>query len=262
MTTIVGACQADVVTSASGREWTRRGLLGACVIAASAASAQALSQSGKVRVLLITGGHGHEPSFYSIFENQPALTVDVDQHPGALRTDPTQHYDVIALYDLVQVDDVADAKRQNLQRFVESGKGLVVLHHALCSYNAWDWWWRQVVGARYLENLDGNAQASTYKHGEHLSITPVGTHPVLKGIQAFEVTDETYKGMWISPSNKVLLKTDNPTSDGPLAWISAYEKSRVVVIQPGHGREAHTHPEYRRLVQNALLWAAASQGQA
>jgi type 1 glutamine amidotransferase len=61
--------------------------------------------------------------------------------------------------------------------------------------------------------------------------------------------------MWISPENKVLLRTDDPTSDGPVAWISPYQKSRVIVIQLGHDRLAHEHPAYRDLVKNAILWA-------
>ena len=66
--------------------------------------------------------------------------------------------------------------------------------------------------------------------------------------------------MWISPQNTVLLTTTNPLSDGPLAWISGYAKSRVVAIQLGHGREAHLEPGYRALVRNAICvvgWPAA-----
>src|SRR5258706_15060096 len=115
---------------------------------------------------------------------------------------------------MLQLSDIEEARRENLQAFVESGgKGLVILHHAVCSYNSWDWWWRDVAGVRYLPT-------STYKHDEKLKIWPALAHPVLRGIEAMEMTDETYKGMWISPSNKVLLTTDNPTSDGPVAWVS------------------------------------------
>ena len=73
--------------------------------------------------------------------------------------------------------------------------------------------------------------------------------------------DETYKGMWISPDVKVLLKTDNPTSDGPVAWISPYAKSRVVYIQLGHGETAHLHPGYGTLVQDAIRWSAGRIGE-
>jgi len=38
-------------------------------------------------------------------------------------------YDVLVLYDLADVTDTAE--RAALRRFVESGKGVVVLHHAI-----------------------------------------------------------------------------------------------------------------------------------
>ncbi|MFN0170058.1 MAG: ThuA domain-containing protein [Bryobacteraceae bacterium] len=46
------------------------------------------------------------------------------------------------------------------------------------------------------------------------------------------------------------------TADGPLAWISGYKKSRVVVIQLGHSSDSHRHPQFRQLVWNAIEWAA------
>ena len=240
----------------SGARWTRRRWLGASALSAPILSAQTRPQRRPIRVLLVTGGHDHEPSFYSLFEKQDGMLVNVDPHPGAYRAEFVPRYDVLVLYDLVQVDQIDTARREHLQKFVESGKGLVVLHHALCSYNQWEWWWRDVVGARYLENAQENMPASSYKHDENLTITPVRAHPILTGIGVMQMTDETYRGMWMSRTNTVLLKVDNPTSDGPVTWISAYQKSRVVAIQPGHGRQAHLHPDYQRLVRNAVFWAA------
>jgi type 1 glutamine amidotransferase len=75
------------------------------------------------------------------------------------------------------------------------------------------------------------------------------------------INDETYKGMWISPQVIVILKTDNPTSDGPVAWVSPFKDSRVVFIQLGHGELAHRHAGYRRLVRNAILWSGGRLGQ-
>ncbi len=95
---------------------------------------------------------------------------------------------------------------------------------------------------------------STFLHDQELFVEPVAKHPVLAGINRMHLQDETYKGMWISPKVTVLLKTNNPTADGPLAWISPYEKSRVVYIQLGHDQQAHLHPGYRKVVHNAILW--------
>lgn len=251
---------ATILSPDSRSTWTRRECLRLGSVAAATVGSLHAAPSGSVRVLLVTGGHGHEPSFYSIFDAQadsdaqPRMTVNVEPHPFAFRSDFTRGYDVLALYDMVQFDEIEEARRRNLQKFVESGKGVVILHHALCSYNSWEWWWRSVAGVRYLQKPDGAQTASTYRHDENLRIRPASDHPVLAGVGPMEFVDETYKRMWMSPTNKVLLTTDNPTSDGPVAWVSAYEKSRVVVIQPGHGREAHLHPGYRRLVRNAVLW--------
>lgn len=66
--------------------------------------------------------------------------------------------------------------------------------------------------------------------------------------------------MWISPKVQVILKTNHPTSDGPVAWVSPFKDSRVVYIQLGHGELAHRNAGYRRLVHNAILWAGNRLG--
>jgi hypothetical protein len=133
---------------------------------------------------------------------------------------------------------------------------MVVLHHAIADYPAWDWWSREVVGGKYLLKAEGGMPASTFLHDQELFVEPVGSHPILSGINRMHLWDETYKGMWISPNVTVLLRTDNRTSDGPVAWVSPYEKSRVVYIQLGHDQLAHQHPTYQKLVHNAILWSA------
>jgi type 1 glutamine amidotransferase len=207
-----------------------------------------------VRAHLVTGGHDHDPSFYATFEGDPRIVVNVVPHPQAFTRDIRKEADVLVLYDLVQ--DLSDARRNNLREFVEGGKGLVVLHHAIADYNDWNWWYEDVVGGRYLLKPDGAMPASKYKHDEDVYVEVVAKHPVVNGLAPMHLRDETYKDVWISPKVKVLLKTDCPTSDGPVAWISPYEKSRVIYIELGHDQQAHQNPQYRELVRRAILWAA------
>ncbi len=56
--------------------------------------------------------------------------------------------------------------------------------------------------------------------------------------------------------SRVLLESDKPEGERAVAWIGPWEKSRVVVIQPGHGKEAHENASYRKLVRNAIVWTA------
>ncbi len=200
-----------------------------------------------LRVQVVTGGHTFDPEFGELFVDQPGIEVTMTGHPDAYVRDLSQEADVLVLYD--SVTDLDEAKRQNLRRFLESGHGMVVLHHAIADFPAWDWWSREVVGGKYLPS-------STYRHDEDLLIKARGSHPITKGIAPLHFRDETYKGMWISPDATVLLETTNPTSDGPVAWIGPYRKARVAYIQPGHDRFAHQNPDYRELVRRAVLWVA------
>jgi type 1 glutamine amidotransferase len=228
-------------------EWAALGKVDPAVEEAAAA----------IRVTVVTGGHDYEPSFDGLFDDTRAFRTRVDPHPVAYRGDLRRNTDVLVLYDMVQ--DVPEERRTNLRNFVESGKGVVILHHALANFQKWEWWWRDVAAGRYLLEPDGGRPGSTYQHDVWLQAQPVLDHPITRGVPPMFIEDETYKGMWISPDVTVLLRTGHPTSDGPLAWISPYGKSRVVVIQLGHGSAAHRHPAYRRLVHNAIRWAAGKE---
>jgi type 1 glutamine amidotransferase len=224
------------------------GLISAFVPSASAAEAAPL------RLLVVTGGHDYPTSFYTLFDDPAKFLWDhATSNHQAFQSDLREKYDVLVLYDMST--EISEAEKKNLVDFLESGKGLVVLHHAILDYPQWEWWWRDVVGGKYLANPEGGMPASTYLHDQEIDVEPALKHPILTGIGRMHLLDETYKGMWISPQVTALLKTHNPTSDPVVAWISPYEKSRVVYIQLGHGEPAHRNPGYRRLVHNAILWA-------
>jgi uncharacterized protein len=222
--------------------------LGLAVLLGVAASA------APIRLLLVMGGHEHEISFYEMFTGNPDYQITVDPHPKAFRGNMSTSYDVLVLYDLADVTEAAE--RAALRQFVESGNGVVVLHHAIADNQDWPWWYEEVVGGRYLLKAQGSQPGSKFKHDVEMEIRPAGCHPVLTGIGPFRILDEAYKQMWVSPRVQPLLVTGAPENDRVVAWISPYEKSRVVYIQLGHGSSAHRNPIYRRLVQNGIAWTA------
>ena len=213
-------------------------------------------KADRLRVLVVTGGHDFETSFYTVFEGYDDLVwAHATSNQAAFKSDIRQKFDVLVLYDYSQ--ELDEKGRKNLRDFVESGKGVVVLHHAICDYQDWEWWYKEVVGGKYLLKPEGAMPASTYKHDEELFVKPVIRHPITDGIGSIHIWDETYKGKWISASNTVLLTTDNPTCDPPVAWISSYPKSRVVYVALGHDGAAFRHPAFRALVRNSILWSAS-----
>lgn len=210
-------------------------------------------QAQPVRVLLVTGGHDHDPSFYSLFEGDKSFKTTIRPHPAAFSTDFRRNTDVLVLYDMVKTG-LPENKRKHIREYLESGKGLVILHHAICSNTDWKWWTEEVAGGVYPES-------ATFKHDETIPVRVKKQHPVTAGVPDFTIFDETYKGLWISPKVDVLLETSNITSDGPVAWIGPWAKSRVVFIQLGHGPEAHHNPHYIRLVRNAIQWVSEAPQQ-
>jgi hypothetical protein len=225
-------------------------------VAALAISVSALQNVTPIRVLVVTGGHTYPTAFYTVFE-QPGIAWDhAVSSEEAYRGDLRERYDVLVLHDMPKT--LSEAGQQHLRAFAEAGKGIVVVHHAIVSYPDWDWY-RDLIGARYFEQPQGARPASTYRHDEQMRIAVAARHPVTEGLAPFTVLDETYKGMWLAPTNTVLLTTDNPTGDPPVAWVSAYPRSRVVTIQLGHGPESQRDPSFRRLMLNAIAWTAAGR---
>lgn len=207
-----------------------------------------------VRALLITGGHEHETSFYSLFDGYNDLgRVAVSSSDIAFQSDLRSKYDVLIMYDFSR--DLNETGRKNLRDFVEGGKGIVVLHHALLNYQKWPWWYEEVVGGSYRLQREGDTPSSSYKGEQQINVILGEKHPITATLKPFQTLDESYKNMWLSPRVRPLLMTDNPNSDHLLAWIGPCATSRVVAIQLGHGPIIFSNPAYRTLVHNAIRWS-------
>jgi type 1 glutamine amidotransferase len=214
-----------------------------------------------IRGLLITGGHDHDARFYSLFQGIEEIDgLPIDTATNAFKKDVRDRYDVIVMYDFTR--DLDETGKRNLRLFVESGKGVVVLHHALLNFQTWPWWSEEVVGGRYRLQREEGWPSSRVKNGQDFFVSPVGSHPVLDGVRPFHVTDEAYKDLYFSDRIKPLLATDNPASDATLAWVGPCRTSRVVAVQLGHGPAIFGHPAYRALVRNAIVWVAGREEKA
>jgi type 1 glutamine amidotransferase len=211
------------------------------------------AQEKPIRLTVVVGGHAFEPSFFRVFDPMSDVKVDIHPHPMAFNRE-LKGTDVLLLYDMLE--ELPEAKRARVQRYLEGGGGVVILHHALLDYGDWPFWTNEVAGVKYFRKAAPGQPASTYKHDIEMKIRVVKEHPVVRGLKDFTIHDEGYKGMWFAPNITVLLETEHPDSDRPIAWISPYRKARVAVIQLGHGKEAHENPNFRQLVANAIRWAA------
>jgi type 1 glutamine amidotransferase len=213
-------------------------------------------------VLLVSGGHDFETNqFYQVFKDNADITFEAVIHPKAhakLRPDSARNFDVLVLYDMWQ--NVSDEAKADLLAFVNSGKGLVSLHHSIANYQKWPEW-HQVVGGRYY--LDKTTVAgvekprSIWKHDVKFKVQVADPdHPVTRGVKDFEIHDETYGLFDMAPESHPLLTTDEPTSAKNIAWAKTHGPARVVYLQLGHDHLAYENPNFRQLVRQAIQWTA------
>jgi type 1 glutamine amidotransferase len=222
---------------------------------------QTAAAASPIRVLLVHGGHDFETNqFLEVFKANPEVRFEVVHHPQAQarwKADAAA-YDVLVFYDMWQLID-AEAKA-NLVARLKEGKGLVALHHSLVSYEKWDEYGR-IIGGRYhlgKWSKDGVEQpASIFKHGVDFTVRVADpAHPVTRGVHDFAIHDETYGHFEVGPGVHALLTTDEPTSGRVIGWAKTYEAARVVYLQLGHDHAGYENPNYRRLVAQAIRWAA------
>src|SRR6185436_16739306 len=107
--------------------------------AAGTAAESSKDSAGKIRVLVVTGGHDFEKdAFFKLFKDNSDITYEAFEHPNAharLRPDVAGQYDVLVLYDMYQ--PITEEAKSDFLHWLKEGKGLVVLHHAIADYQQW-----------------------------------------------------------------------------------------------------------------------------
>jgi type 1 glutamine amidotransferase len=217
-----------------------------------------------IKVVVVTGGHGfeHDP-FFALFEG-----YDDIKYVEAVQKDDSElfedisgwDYDVIVLYNMTQ--KISPKRQRNFKALLKNrGVGLVAMHHCEAAFADWDEY-RKIIGAKYPlkdQTIDGTAcKTGTYKHDMDLTVQIADrNHPITRGLDTFDIHDETYHGVWFAGDNHVLLTTDHATSDKTIGWTRPdYGKARVVFLQGGHDGKAYANPSFRTLVARAVRWSA------
>ena len=181
----------------------------------------------------------------------------------------------------------------NLKALLQAGnKGFVFFHHALSSW-AQTWpaglngsnAYSEVMGGaadwgKPLQNIRGRYYQASGALGntkQHITVVDKN-HPVTQGIEDFDIVDEAYLCPIFEDSVHPLLRTDfkpvdtafvgrertqgHPPGSNLTGWVKVAERSPVVYIQHGHSASAWEHPSWRKLMLNAIRWAASPEAKA
>jgi type 1 glutamine amidotransferase len=209
----------------------------------------------KIKVLVLTGGHGFKAEpFFKMFQDNAEITYTAAAQTKAAEAydrDDLFTYDVVVLYD--SPSNITDAQKARFLALFDKGIGIVVLHHAYLSYPMWTDYER-IAGGKYVyleEQMTNGIKSSTYKGGVEIPVTVAAkNHPVSAGLQDFTVRDELYSNMHMLDNSRPLLKTGNDW----LAWYRTEKKSRVVGTILGHG--CYDDPNFRKFLAQSIRWTA------
>jgi len=213
-------------------------------------------------VVVITGGHDFEhDAFFRIFEENETI-----QYIESIQKDHSElfedisgwDYDVMVFYSMTQ--EISEKRRNNFLNLLDKGVGVVVLHHTMCAFQNWPEF-RKITGTKYYTEQaveDGVLhQAGTYLHDVDITVhVNDKNHPITQGMDDFMIHDETYKNCWFDKDNRILLTTDQVTSDRTIGWTREYSKARICTIQLGHNAKAYEDGNYRLMLKRAILWTA------
>jgi len=239
---------------------TLPGLTAACLFAL--ALGMSLPAAEKTRLLVISGGHDFQTNqFHQVFQDNADVVFGAFTHPKAhaqLRPEAAKNYDVMVLYDMWQ--PISDEAKADFLAFLKSGKGLVILHHAVANYQKWPEYEKILGGRYYLAKTMVNGvekPPSIWKHDVDFTVRIADpNHPVTRGLKDFQIHDETYGLFDMAPDSHALLTTDEATSAKNIGWTRTYEGARVVYVQLGHDAQAYRNPNFQKLIAQAIRWAA------
>jgi hypothetical protein len=224
-------------------------------------SVSARTLQDPIRILVLTGGHDYKAEQFNemLASLGPEITYQLAEFPAAydmFMPENRGSYDVLVFYHMW--DEITDEQAKSFADCIKSGKPVVALHHSLCAFESWPEY-RNIIGGKYFLNpatVSGKIySAGTYIHDLHFNVKVVNQkHPVTKGVEEFEIFDETYKGYYVADNVIPLLTTDEPTSEPVIGWATKYGKSRIVVLQSGHDAPTFENPDYRKLLKQAIEW--------
>ncbi len=154
-------------------------------------------------------------------------------------------------------DTVTEMGPDEIKTYVENGGGIIFVHSATCfsDRHMKDREERFKRPAREMQKLFGcTMNGHPLRCNTDVYVTD-SESPITQGVKNFTVHDEHYQISDLASDAKVFLKSTSKTGGTQDAgWTRELGKGRIVVLTPGHVTEVWEHPDFRKLLTNALEW--------
>lgn len=216
-----------------------------------------------LRVFIRAGAKTHGPGQHDhprfLADWTKLLTERGAQVDGAMHFPTPQQLEKTDVIVIFAADGmkIAGEERNQFEKFLRRGGGLVVVHDGVVSgdQNAWA---KKVQGGAWIWE---NKRTKWYE-GEVGLYFMEPEHPVTKGISNFDWKDEIYYDLDMAPDAKILATSfQSVFVIAPQLWT--YEKSwegskepyRAFVSLPGHEFKSFQTPHYQTILLRGIAWA-------
>jgi len=207
----------------------------------------------KIRLLFVRGGGIHDwkglsPILVEALDKTGDFDVTLTENLDDLKAERIKNYNVVLFY-CTGLKFTDPEQEKGLCDFVRNGGGYAGIHCASDSFKRSDAYW-ELVGGRFAGH--GGGKYTVYICDRE--------HPITKGLEDFEIHDETYRHNYHrNACIRCLVRMDRGKERQCMGWIQHYGKGRVFYTGLGHGKSAWTNPHFQRFVVRGLYWAAGRQ---
>jgi len=223
-----------------------------------------------LKALILSGLNNHNwrettPCLEKILVESGRFTVEITENPEKLAPADLDAYDVIVSdwnsWKKKAIEERwSPALREAYLEFVRNGKGHVVVHAGSCSfYKGWPEY-QQLCGFAWKLGQTGHGP----KHSFRVRPTAVD-HPITRGLEPFETTDELWNRPGTQPGVTVLAESFSAKQKRgtgnwePSALANTFGKGRNFALVLGHDAKAMSTSGFRTLLARGTEWAATGK---
>ncbi len=225
--------------------------LGVLVAAQSAAPTPSMGPR-RIEVLFL----GNESTSHDSARFAPMLKAALAQYgfnfsytidPVDLSAATLAQYDALIIYG--DHETLAPDQEKALLDFVAGGKGFLPIHSAASSFQN---------SPAYIDLV--GARLERHGTGEFTAAVVDAAHPILAGLEPFDVRDDTSVHTQHNTSGRtVLMERVDDSGREPWTWVRTHGSGRVFYTAYGHDARVWSHPGFHRLMRNAITWAVGPQ---
>ena len=157
--------------------------------------------------------------------------------------------DVDVVVDYTTGGELTDPQADGLLNFIKKGRGFIGVHSAADSFH----------NCRAYERMVGGVFLTHPPTIPHTFRVADQAHPCTKGVPAeFTMPEELYLMDYIGRFDTLMTVEFNGFTL-PVAWVKSYGCGRVFYTALGHGKEQAENTHFRRMIVNAVHWAAEAR---